>query len=182
MCAHRTTRQHAIAKMMAGPKLTPPERAIPTLHLTCGLPCAGKTTLAREIEQRGALRLTADEWIIRFHGDDPAAARDGAIRNSVEAALLELALRVLSLGVDVVLDFGVWSRGERDEMRGRAAAVGARSELRFLDAPLDVLIARVAVRNADLPPGTFAIDEAEMRLWATWLERPSEDELLPREA
>jgi predicted kinase len=66
-------------------------------------------------------------------------------------------------------------------LRGRAAAVGARSELHFVDAPLDVLIARVAARNADLPPGTFAIDEAEMRLWSTWLEPPAEDELQPRQ-
>ena len=162
--------------------MTPGDRTIATLHLTCGLPCAGKTTLAREIEARGALRLTTDEWIMRLHGDDPATARDETIRSGVEAALLELAVRVLSLGADVVLDFGVWSRVEREEMRGRAAAVGARSELHFVDAPLDALIARVVVRNADLPPGTFAIDESEMRLWATWLERPSEDELLPREA
>ena len=162
--------------------MTPCDRTIATLHLTCGLPCAGKTTLAREIEQRGALRLTADEWIMRLHGDDPATARDETIRSGVEAALLELAVRVLSLGADVVLDFGVWSRVEREEMRGRAAAVGARSELHFVDAPLDALIARVVVRNADLPPGTFAIDESEMRLWATWLERPDADELLPREA
>ena len=156
-------------------------RNIATLHLTCGLPGAGKTTLAREIEQRGALRLTSDEWIIRLHGDDPATARNEAIRNGVEAALLDLAVRVLSLGVDVVLDFGVWSRSEREEFRARAAALGARSELHFLDIPLDELIARVAARNTDLPPGTFAIDEAEMRLWATWFERPDADELLPRE-
>ena len=158
------------------------ERFIATLHLTCGLPCAGKTTLAREIEQRGALRLTSDEWIIRLHGSDPVMARDEAIRGGIEVALLELAMRVLSLGVDVVLDFGVWSRSEREEMRGRAAFVGARSELHFVDAPLDVLIARVAARNAALPPGTLAIDEAEMRLWATWLERPDAEELRPREA
>jgi len=36
----------------------------PTLFLTVGLPCTGKTTTARriEIEQR-ALRLTKDEWV-----------------------------------------------------------------------------------------------------------------------
>ncbi len=161
--------------------MTERARTIATLHLTCGLPCAGKTTLAREIEQRGALRLTSDEWIKRLYGDDPAAPRDEAIRSGTEAALLDVAMRVLSLGVDVVLDFGVWARSEREEMRAKAAAVGARSELHLRDAPLDVLIARVAARNADLPPGTFAIDEAEMRLWATLFERPDADELRRRE-
>jgi predicted kinase len=154
---------------------------IATLHLTCGLPCAGKTTLARQIEAGGALRLTADEWIIRLHGDHPKTGRDQAIRGSVEGALLDLAMRVLALGVDVVLDFGVWTRAEREAFRGRAAAIGARSELHLLDVPEDVLFARLAARNADLPPGTYAADEDEMRLWATWFERPDEDELQPRE-
>jgi predicted kinase len=158
------------------------KRIIATLHLICGLPCAGKTTLAKTIERdQSALRLTPDEWILRLHGDDPATARDGAIRTAIEATLMDLALRVLSLGVDVVLDFGVWSRSEREEFRTRAARVGARSELHFLDVPQEVLLARLAVRNADLPSGTFAIDEAELRLWSTWLEPPGADELLPRE-
>ena len=34
-----------------------------SLHLMVGLPCAGKTTLARQLEQQhSALRLTSDEW------------------------------------------------------------------------------------------------------------------------
>ncbi|RZT80955.1 AAA domain-containing protein [Micromonospora violae] len=36
----------------------------PTLFLTVGLPCTGKTTAARRIEaEHNALRLTKDEWV-----------------------------------------------------------------------------------------------------------------------
>src|SRR5580692_9327535 len=36
----------------------------PTLFLTVGLPCTGKTTAARRIEiEQKALRLTKDEWV-----------------------------------------------------------------------------------------------------------------------
>jgi hypothetical protein len=43
----------------------------PTLFLTVGLPCTGKTTVARriEIEQR-ALRLTKDEWVKALYGHE----------------------------------------------------------------------------------------------------------------
>ena len=153
-----------------------------TLHLMCGLPCAGKTTEARRLEQdERALRLTPDEWIYAQHGSDGAKARDSALRTALEAAMVDLAMRVLSLGVNVVLDFGLWTRSEREELRARADGVGARSELHFLDVPEGVLLARLAARNADLPAGTFAIDEAELRLWSTWFEAPVADELLPRE-
>lgn len=40
-----------------------------TLHLMVGLPCLGKTTLARTLErEQSALRLTPDEWHIRLFG------------------------------------------------------------------------------------------------------------------
>src|SRR5690242_19062107 len=40
---------------------------VATLHLIVGLPCSGKTTLARQLErQYSALRLTPDEWHIRL--------------------------------------------------------------------------------------------------------------------
>lgn len=104
-----------------------------------------------------------------------------AIRNPIEALLFDHALRLLTLGVDVVLDFGVWSRIEREDFRDRAAAVGARTELHFMDVAEDVLLARLAERNANLPPGTFWIDEAWMRQWFPLFERPTDDELQPRE-
>jgi predicted kinase len=148
----------------------------------CGLPCSGKTTLAKQIEREApALRLTTDEWLLRLLDSDPSVHPDGAIRDRLEALLLDKALRVLALGVDVVLDFGVWSRSEREDFRARAAAVGARSELHYLDVPLDELLSRLPARNAHLPAGTYIIEPEQMRLWWTWFESPTEDELVARE-
>jgi predicted kinase len=155
---------------------------IATLHLICGLPCSGKTTLARQLEQeRPALRLTPDEWITRLFGADLSGEALDAVRDPVETALWDLAARVLVLGLDVILDFGFWSRRERDEYRCRAAQLGARSELHFLNVPEEVLLTRLAKRNAQLPSGTFWIDEARLKLWSSWFEPPTQDELRPRD-
>jgi predicted kinase len=148
----------------------------------CGLPCSGKTTLAKQIEhERAALRLTPDEWITRLFGVDLLVEALDAARDPVETVLWELAARVLVLGVDVVLDFGFWSRSEREEFRLRATRLGACSELHFLDVPEEELLIRLAARNVRLPPGTFWIDEARLRLWSSWFEPPTPDELRPRE-
>ena len=148
----------------------------------CGLPCSGKTTLAKQIErERSALRLTPDEWIARLFGADVAGAALDAARDPVEAALWELAARVLALGVDVILDFGFWTRSEREDFRARAARFGARSEIHFTDAPEDVLLTRLAARNSRLPPGTFRIDEARFKLWLRLFEPPTEDERTQRD-
>ena len=155
-----------------------------TLHLICGLPCAGKTTLARQIEQQhSALRLTPDEWHIRLfgmdYGDEPHPEHD-ARHEAVERLMWEIAARVLALGVDVVLDFGVWAPEEREWFRSEAAKVGAGSELHFLNVPEEILLARLAARNAALPPGTFAISEASLREWMGLFQPPTPDELQPR--
>ena len=50
-------------------------------------------------------------------------------------------------------------------------------ELRFLDVPVDVLTARVAERNRNLPEGAPRIDPALVAFWDGRIQRPDADEL-----
>jgi predicted kinase len=173
-----------IGRLAAAPeqRVTRRRDTIATLHLICGLPCSGKTTLAKTIElERLALRLSPDEWIVTLYGADISDEALDAARDPVETALWDLAARVLVLGLDVILEYGFWSRSEREEFRRRATRLGARSELHFTDAPREELIRRLAQRNAQLPAGSFWIDEARLRSWCDVFEPPSTDELRPRE-
>jgi predicted kinase len=156
---------------------------MPTLFLTCGLPGSGKTTLAKQIEaERPALRLTADEWLFELFGPEPESPEvmEGAPserRTAVEALQWQVAVAALRRGVDVVIDWGVWSRAERDDYRARAKALGARTVVCFLDVTREEQWRRLSARNAVLPAGTFPIEERYLDLWASWFERPAEEEL-----
>ena len=145
-----------------------------TLHLICGLPCAGKTTLARQLERDlPGLRLAADEWMVRIVGDKHASAK----RDVVEATQWEIAVRAVALGVDAILENGFWTRDERDGLRARAAAAGITLRWYSLDVPLEELLRRLALRNAALPPDTFPIEEAELISFAKWWQPITGDEL-----
>ena len=153
-----------------------------TLHLMCGLPCAGKTTLARRLEQEhSALRLNIDEWHTRLFGQDAEDELHDARHAVIESLLWEIAARALVLGVNVILDFGLWARSEREDYRARAARLGASSELHFLDVPEDVLLRRLATRNAQLQEGAFFIPEAKFKEYLPKFQPPSHEELERRE-
>ncbi|MFK7600681.1 AAA family ATPase [Deinococcus sp. SM5_A1] len=150
-----------------------------TLFLLIGLPGAGKTTLARRLElEFSALRLTPDEWMTPLFG----AGEFDDKRWILESRLLwGVAARALTLGMNVILDYGCWAREERDLFRSRAAELGVCFELHVLDVPLDELWRRLEVRNLNLPPDTFPISRAELEEWAEWFQVPAPEELAATE-
>lgn len=155
----------------------------PTLFLICGLPAAGKTTLAKRIERdRPALRLTPDEWIAHLLSPDWDREELDRLRSPVEMLQWEVASQALTLGVNVVLDWGLWGRGERDELRARGSALGARVQVCYLDVPRAQLLERLSARNANLQRGMFKVSEAELDLWSTSFEPPTAEELGKSEA
>jgi predicted kinase len=153
---------------------------VPTLFLICGLPGAGKTTLAKQLEQEHhALRLTPDEWIATILKDANDREELDRLRDPVEAVQWEVATRALTLGLNVILDWGFWSMEERARYRAQAGALGARVEIRSLEVGRDELWARLSRRNADLPPGTFIVTEEQLDLWWGWYEPPMAAEIQP---
>lgn len=152
---------------------------MPTLYLTCGLPGSGKTSLAKIIEhEASALRLTGDDWMHRLYpGISTLEAETGPYRKRVESLQWQIALRAIRLRCSVVVDWGVWSRAERDACRDEARAYGARVVLCFRDVPFEELWNRVSRRNAELPPGTFHIARPELLRWSKLFEPPSAEEM-----
>ncbi|MCM0678417.1 AAA family ATPase [Micromonospora phytophila] len=150
-----------------------------TLFLTCGIQGSGKTTLARRLEEEhAALRLTADEWLHVLHPEMSEVELD-SLRDRVEELQWSTALRVLAMGCNVVLDWGLWAREERDRYRSEAQALGARVVLCLLEPTKQELLDRLRNRNAAAPPGVFRIpDEQFEEAWTFFQrERPTQDEL-----
>jgi predicted kinase len=146
----------------------------PTLFLTVGLPCTGKTTAARRLEvEHDALRLTKDEWVKALYGhENPPSAQD-----VIEGRLIEIGLRVLELGSDVVIDFGLWSRDERSALRQAAADRGATVEMRYFVSTPAEQRRRLDERQAAAPSTTWPMSDEELAEWAATIEVPTAGEL-----
>jgi predicted kinase len=154
--------------------VTQPQGAVPVLHLTVGLPGAGKTTLARRIaEAEGMLRLTPDEWMAPLFGHHDAGGR----RAVLEGRLLWVAHEVLQSRASVVVDFGCWSAEERWAIRMLAEDAGARFELRYVSLDEDERRARARSRWESAPEAAFPMSEADHDRYVTSWQPPSEAEL-----
>ena len=153
-----------------------------TLHLTVGLPCSGKTTLAKKLEHElSGLRLTPDEWHVGLFGQDVEEPEHDTRHNFIEAMLWNIASRALELGMNVILDFGFWAREEREDYRLRAKRIGASSEVHFLDVPEEELLKRLAIRNSQPSQESFHISEERMKPWIEFFQKPTSEELERRD-
>src|SRR3954468_6449265 len=146
----------------------------PTMFVMVGLPAVGKTSRARELASaRNGLRLTPDEWMIPLFGQVQPEGK----RNVVEGRLIWLALSALRIGVNVVLDFGVWAKDERSALRALAASVGATCELVYLHVDDDEQWRRVQSRSRADAATTFAMTKADLERWRRSFQPPDATEL-----
>ena len=140
------------------------------LIILCGLPGSGKTTLAVRLSaEYGAFRLDADEWLLALG----FGLFDEAARERIERLQWALARKLLEREQIVVVEWGAWSRAERDRLRMEAREQGAVVELRVLEAPLDELLLRIQSRNRDVPP----ITREDLAQWNVQFEQPNSEEL-----
>jgi predicted kinase len=88
--------------------------------LMCGAAGAGKSTVARRLEETGKVRLSIDQ-----------EAWNRGIRS------------------DVVVDFSFWSRRSRDEYRNVLKPLGVQAETIYLATPREVVLERMRARRIE---------------------------------
>lgn len=143
------------------------EPQAPRLVAVGGLSGTGKSTLAGRLAARiapapGARWLRTDVLRKRFAGlapEDrlPASAYTPAAGQAVYAALFDEAKRVLATGTSVIVDGVFADPDERAAVTAIAAAARVPLSGLWLEAPPDVLRARVSARTGDASDADIAV-------------------------
>ena len=155
---------------------------IPWLHLVCGLPGTGKTTLAKRLEhEHRAMRFCPDAWINDIWSPERALDVGNLLRDEVEALQWKVAKRALSLGVDVIIEWGTWGLSERVLLRDEAHALGAKVAFCYLRVDRDTMKARILARNREASRNEFVLTEEylndHLEGWIETMQVPTDREL-----
>ena len=150
------------------------------LIMICGGLCCGKTTYAEALrEAQGGVILSIDALMLALFGPDAGEMHDEYARRA-KAYLRRQAFSLLEAGVDVILDWGFWTRAERDETRALCERRGFAVSLHALDIPEETWRERVTKRNAAVRAGrasAYYVDEGLAAKFRARYEKPEDGEV-----
>ena len=131
---------------------------------------------ARQLEcSIPVIRFSHGEWMARLYGNDPRVEHFAELYRRVCQQVEEVWPRCLELGLNVVLDFGFWTRRDRDVVRARIAAMGAQACLYRLTYSEIESWRRIDKRNTDLQ-GSLYIARNTFELLKSRFEPLDDDE------
>ena len=146
---------------------------MPQVVFMCGPAGSGKSTVAREFERDGMVRLSFDQeaWDrgLRTMPLPPEVHAD------IEAHLRRRLLELVEQGRDVVLDFSFWSRAMRDDWRALLAPLGVVPEILYLATDRQTCLDRVRARALEHGDDFTLTPEVAAQYYDNF-EPPSSDE------
>lgn len=84
----------------------------------CGKIGSGKTTAALMLKEKlGAILFSADQWMVALYGDQLTKETHAECLEKCKTVIYGVVKQLLDRDLTVVLDFGFWTRRERDAIR-----------------------------------------------------------------
>lgn len=151
------------------------------IHLIYGKLCSGKTTLARELaQQEKGILLSCDELMLTLFPEDGLGAEYDAISSRAKEYLWKKVFELNDIGVNVILDWGCWSRASRDEAVSRCRMRNVSVVRHLIDISDAEWRRRIEQRNQAIQQGKtqdYPVDEGLYRKFLSRYEPPSADEV-----
>ena len=149
--------------------------------LICGKICSGKTYYANIIkEKENAVILSTDEVTYDLTNNEQGENYDAfAIR--VNNYLRKKAAEIAKVGCNVILDWGFWTRKDRQEISEYFKNNNIEFEWHYIDVDDETWQKNIENRNKKVLNGEgksdFYVDEGLLNKVISKFEEPNEDEI-----
>ena len=74
------------------------------------------------------------------------------------------------------MDEGFWAKEEREDLKRRIHAIGAKAVMYYVDTPIETIRERVAGRNNNLTKDSFKISREMLDNYLEYWQSPGKDE------
>lgn len=148
--------------------------------LICGKICSGKSYYTQRLKQKtNAVILSCDEMVFDLSLDDIGDKHDELVAK-IKKYLHKKSREIIEAGTDVILDFGFWSKKEREEVSKYYSERGIAFEWHYIDISDEDWKRNINERNSLVSKGlsqSFFVDEGLLKKMKSIFEEPSEQEM-----
>lgn len=118
--------------------------------ITCGKLCCGKTTYAKKIcEEMPAVLLSVDEMMLGIFGNDVGEEHE-KYTELIKAYLTKKAVQIVRNGINVIMDWGLWTKKERNEIRSYFKKHNTEIKVHYLEIEDTEWQKRIRKRNREI--------------------------------
>ena len=115
--------------------------------ILCGKIASGKSYYAEKLsEQTGAVILSVDELMLELSDSCLGLSHDDTARRC-EKYFYKLSEQLIAKNIDVIIDFGYWSRAERNEAKDYFNARAIEIELHYIIVDEQIRLKQLDKRN-----------------------------------
>lgn len=148
--------------------------------LICGKICCGKTTYAEKLcVENNAVLLSVDEITLALFGQHCGDKHDEYVERT-EKYLLNKSLELIQMDINVVLDWGFWTKAERESVKEFYKSRNIECELHYIDISDETWKNRLNKRNIAVlaeETNAYYIDDNLAAKFASIFEVPKEAEI-----
>lgn len=148
--------------------------------LICGKICCGKSTYAEKLYvENKAVLLSCDEITLALFDGNLGENHDEFVRKT-KNFLLKKSVDIVKIGIDVILDWGFWTKEERDHTRNFYQSRNILCEFHYIDISDTIWKSNITKRNnlilSESIPAYF-VDASLADKFESIFEKPEKDEI-----
>ena len=149
------------------------------VYIVVGKIASGKTTWACEFDEEKSIVLSHDELMLYLSDDCEGRAAHVDRANRISKYFASVCKDLVKLDISPILDYGFWTRGERDLLKEELTKYGIPYKLMYIKCEENKRIERLEKRNQSLSSSQqreYIIPPTLRERLDGFFEEPSEDE------
>lgn len=153
---------------------------MPKVLIMCGKICSGKSTYAEKLKlENKAVILSVDELTLALFENQAGEKLDFYVEKLKEY-FLKKSLDIVEAGADVILDWGFWTKKERDYAREFYDSRNISYQFYYMNVGIDEWKKRILKRNQEIKREqleAYPIDKGLLSKVERMFEEPDRKEL-----